>query len=337
MKKLNVAVYGTGSMGSGIISLILKKDSLNLVGVISKRKEREGMDVGELIDDKREIGIKVSSSLNKVLDKKVDVFLHATSSRVSEIYDELVPILKSRINIITIAEEMAYPWVSNKELAESLDNIARENGVTILGTGVNPGFVLDTLIITLTGVMKKIDRIYAKRVNDLSPYGPTVMKTQGVGTSLKEFYEGLKNGTIVGHFGFPESINMIADALSWKVDKVIEIREPIISKTLRKTKYVEVKEGMVAGCKHIAKGIIDGEEKIVLEHPQQILPQLEGVETGDYIKIEGEPSINFVNKPEISGGIATISIAVNMIPLVYDAKPGLLTMKDLPIPRFLGK
>ncbi len=293
------------------------------------------MDVGELFEDKKEVGIKISSSLNQILDKKIDVLIHATSSRVSEVYDELVPVLKNRINIITIAEEMAYPWVSNKTLADSLDELARENGVTILGTGVNPGFVLDTLIITLTGVMKKIDKIYAKRVNDLSPYGPTVMKTQGVGTTLKEFNEGINNGTIVGHFGFPESINMIADALCWKVDRVIEIREPIISKTLRKTKYVEVKEGMVAGCRHIAKGIIDGEEKIVLEHPQQVLPQLEGVETGDYIKIDGEPPINFVNKPEISGGIATISIAVNMIPLVYDAKPGLLSMKDLPVPRYL--
>lgn len=257
-------------------------------------------------------------------------------SRVVDVYPEIVPILKNKINVITIAEEMSYPWVANRELAKSLDDIARANGVSILGTGVNPGFVLDALIITLTGVMKKIDRIYAKRVNDLSPYGPTVMKTQGVGTTLKEFEEGINNGEIVGHFGFPESINMIADALCWKVDKIIETREPIISNVLRKTKYVEVKPGMVAGCRHIAKGIINGEEKIILEHPQQVLPQLEGIEAGDYITIDGEPPINFVNKPEIQGGVATISIAVNMIPLVYDAKPGLLTMKDLPIPRFLS-
>jgi 4-hydroxy-tetrahydrodipicolinate reductase len=334
MKSYNVAVYGTGSMGTGIISLILEKESLNLVGVISKRKEREGLDVGELLDG-RNLGIKISSSFDKIFEKNVDVFLHATSSRVSDIYPEVVPILKNKINVITIAEEMSYPWVANKKLADSLDELARENGVSILGTGVNPGFVLDTLIITLTGVMKKIDRIYAKRVNDLSPYGPTVMKTQGVGTTLKEFEEGIKSGEIVGHFGFPESINMIADALSWKIDRIIETREPIISNVLRKTKYVEVKKGMVAGCRHIARGFVDGIEKIVLEHPQQVLPQLEGVETGDYIKIEGDPPINFINKPEIAGGVATISIAVNMIPIVYDAKPGLLTMKDLPIPRFL--
>lgn len=333
MKRFRVAVYGTGSMGTGIISLILEKKNLELVGVVSKRIEREGLDVGELVKGEK-IGIKIDVDPIKVIKRGVDVFIHATCSRVKDAYPEIVPILKNRVNVITIAEEMSYPWRASKELADSLDSIAKEGGVSILGTGVNPGFVLDTLIITLTGVMKRIDRIYAKRINDLSPYGPSVMKTQGVGTTLEEFNEGLKSGEIVGHFGFPESISMICDALGWKLDEIIEIREPIISNVLRKTKYVEVKPGMVAGCKHIAKGIVDGVEKIVLEHPQQVLPQLEGVETGDYIQIEGEPPINFVNKPEIQGGIATISIAVNMIPLVYEARPGLLTMKDLPIPRF---
>jgi 4-hydroxy-tetrahydrodipicolinate reductase len=334
MKKYNVAVYGTGAMGSGIISLILEKENLNLVGVVSKRKERVGIDVGEIIG-RENIGIKVSGDPIEVIEKGVDVFIHATCSRVKDAYPEIIPIVKNRVNVITIAEEMSYPWRSSKELADSLDLVAKNAGVSILGTGVNPGFVLDTLIIALTGVMKRIDKIYAKRVNDLSPYGPSVMKTQGVGTTVEEFNEGIKNGDIVGHFGFPESISMICDALQWKLEKVIETREPIISSVYRKTPFVEVKPGMVAGCRHIAIGIVDGEEKVFLEHPQQVLPQLEGVETGDYIEIEGEPPINFVNKPEIKGGVATISIAVNMVPLVYEARPGLLTMKDLPIPRFL--
>lgn len=334
MKRFRVAVYGTGAMGSGIISLILEKKNLELVGVVSKRKEREGVDVGEIVGV-NPLGIKISTDPNEVIKKGVDVFIHATCSRVKDAYPEIVPLLKNRVNVITIAEEMSYPWRASKELADSLDKLAKEGGVTLLGTGVNPGFVLDTLIITLTGVMKKIKKIYAKRVNDLSPYGPSVMKTQGVGTTIEQFNEGLKNGEIVGHFGFPESISMICEALNWKLERIEETREPIISNVYRKTQYVEVKPGMVAGCKHVAKGIVENEEKIILEHPQQVLPQLEGVETGDYIFIDGEPPINFVNKPEIQGGVATISIAVNMIPLVYEARPGLLTMKDLPIPRFL--
>ncbi|MBC7195420.1 MAG: NADP-binding protein, partial [Caldisericia bacterium] len=264
MKKYNVAVYGTGAMGSGIISLILEKENLKLVGVVSKRKERVGLDVGEILGRER-LGIKITDDPIKVIEKGVDVFIHATCSRVKDAYPEIVPIVKNRVNVITIAEEMSYPWRASKDLADSLDSISKEAGVSILGTGVNPGFVLDTLIIALTGVMKKIDKIYAKRVNDLSPYGPSVMKTQGVGTTVEEFNEGVKRGDIVGHFGFPESISMICDALGWELQEVIETREPIISNVYRKTQFVEIKKGMVAGCRHIARGIVDGEEKIILE------------------------------------------------------------------------
>ena len=334
MRRIKVAVFGTGSMGRGMISLILKKKELELVGVVARRKKREGKDVGEIIGEGK-IGIEIRNDTKESIDKGVNIFLHATCSKVKDAYPEIKKIVEGGVNVITIAEEMAYPWIVEPELSKELNRIALENNVTILGTGINPGFVLDTLIITLTGIMSRIDRIYAKRVNDLSPYGPSVMKTQGVGTTPEEFEKGLKSGEIVGHFGFPQSIHMIGEAIGWKIEKVIEERKPIISKVERKTKYVTVKPGMVAGCHHRGIGIVDGEEKIVLDHPQQILPHLEGIETGDYIKIDGEPPINFVNKPEIKGGVGTISIAVNMIPIVLDEKPGLISMKDTKIPRFI--
>jgi hypothetical protein len=125
--------------------------------------------------------------------------------------------------------------------------------------------------------------------------------------------------------------------LGWKLDEVIQIREPIISNVARETAHAKVEAGMVAGCKHIAYGIKDRQNIIILEHPQQIHPEAEGVETGDYIEIEGTPTIRLVIKPEVPGGIGTMAIAVNMIPRVIQAPPGLVTMKDLPISSaFLG-
>jgi 4-hydroxy-tetrahydrodipicolinate reductase len=123
--------------------------------------------------------------------------------------------------------------------------------------------------------------------------------------------------------------------LGLEVDEIKHIREPIISKTYRETPYVKVKPGMVAGCRHIAIGQHKGEPVIVLEHPQQIRPELENVETGDYVNIKGTPDVNLAIKPELPGGIGTIAIAVNMIPQVITAKPGLVTMKDLPVPTAL--
>ncbi len=336
MDKTKVAVWGTGAMGRGIIELVQSKDNLQLVGVIARRSEKEGMDVGEALGLKEKVGVKIETNAGEMFKReKPDILLHATCSRTSEAFPEIMIALEEGVNIITIAEEMAFPWYKEPELSLKLDNYTREKGLRILGTGVNPGYILDLLIITLTGASHSIKSIHAKRVNDLSPFGPSVMKTQGVGTTIDEFNRGLYDGTVAGHFGFPESISMISRALGWKIDRIVQEREPIISSVYRETPYVKVQPGMVAGCKHIARGYVGGEVKIYLEHPQQIHPHLEGVETGDYIQIDGVPPVNFVNKPEFPGGLATIALAVNMVPLVLNAPSGLLTMADLPVPRLL--
>jgi 4-hydroxy-tetrahydrodipicolinate reductase len=230
---------------------------------------------------------------------------------------------------------MAFPFVSHPEESEVLENIAWRYGVSILGTGINPGFVLDLLIIAMTGACLKVNRIEARRINDLSPFGKTVMETQGVGTTPEEFKKGIEKGDIVGHIGFQQSIAMIGNALGWEIDRIEESREPIISNTERKTAVAHVKPGMVAGCKHVGRGYCGDKLMIELVHPQQILPETEGVDTGDYIDIYGDPEIHLSIKPEIPGGKGTIALATNMIPAVIEAAPGLLEMSELPIPRCL--
>ena len=147
--------------------------------------------------------------------------------------------------------------------------------------------------------------------------------------------QGLTSGAIVGHVGFRQSIMLIANALGWHIQEIVEEREPIISKVRRTTDYVDVAPGNVAGCRHTARAYADGREVILLEHPQQVCPELEGIQTGDYILIDGDPPVDLRIEPEIPGGTGTMAIAVNMIPLVMSAPSGLLTMADLPVPRWL--
>ncbi|PNR96685.1 2,4-diaminopentanoate dehydrogenase [Petrotoga sp. 9PWA.NaAc.5.4] len=330
-----VAIWGFGAMGSGIARNILSKYELQLVGVHDVRTEYIGKDVGNLLGLEK-TGVKVYDNPIEMIKKtNPDLVVIATNSFISVVKDQIISILKENINVITIAEEMAHPFYTNFEAANEINNIAIRHNVSVLGTGINPGFVLDTLIIALTGACLNVKKIKAARINDLSPFGPTVMETQGVGTTPEEFEEGLKNGKIVGHIGFEQSIHMIAEALGWKIDNIEQVREPIISKALRETKYVKVQPGNVAGCRHIARAYSNGELVIELEHPQQVLPEIENVQTGDYINIEGNPNISMSIKPEIPGGKGTIAIATNMIPLVVEADPGLLTMADLPVPRSL--
>lgn len=334
MKDIRVIVWGLGAMGGGMAKMLTSKKGIKIVGAIANRPEKCGKDLGEVLNIGEKLDVIVSNEFEKTIkDTEADIVLLSTDSFVKNVFPQIKLIVESGKNCITIAEEMAYPYVIDRELSDEINNLAVKNGVTVLGTGVNPGFVLDTLIITLTGACRRVDKIKAARINDLSPFGTTVMRTQGVGATPEEFRKGLEDGSIVGHIGFKQSINLIADALGLQIDEIVETREPIISNTYRETPYVKVEPGMVAGCKHIGYGMRNGEAVITLEHPQQIHPSSENVETGDYIWVEGDPNLNLSIKPETPGGIGTIAVAVNMIPLVLNSKPGLVTMNDLPIPR----
>jgi 4-hydroxy-tetrahydrodipicolinate reductase len=306
---------------------------LEIVGVYGRRADRAGLDVGEAIGHGTKIGFELTNDLPGMLSSaKPDVVIQATCSRVEQAAVEIKTAVRGGANVISIAEEMAYPSYEAPGLSKEIRKLAVENEVTVVGTGINPGFVLDLLVITLTGVCYNVESITAKRVNDLSPYGPSVLQTQGVGITPEAFKKGVADGSVVGHFGFPESISMIAKALGWKIDKIEQTRDPIISKVHRETEFVKIEPGLTAGCTHTAKGYMDGKPVIHLIHPQQVHPHLEDVKTGDYIDIKGEPDVNFSTGPEIPGGIGTIALAVNMIPQVVSSLPGLKTMAELPAP-----
>ncbi|HWQ29415.1 MAG TPA: 2,4-diaminopentanoate dehydrogenase, partial [Negativicutes bacterium] len=262
-----------------------------------------------------------------------DVVLLCTDSFTRNAYDKIKFVLEQKINVISSAEEMAYPKAQEPELAEELNKIAKANGVTVLGTGINPGLMMDLLVVIFTGACEEVEHVTARRVNSLSPFGPAVMEEQGIGITVDEFKNGVETGKLAGHVGFAESIGMIADAIGWKINDFKQSMEPIVTQVDRKSPYGFAKAGDVAGVAMKGFGYVDGELKIEMDHPQQIEPQLAGVETGDYVIIKGTPNVNMANKPEIPGGIGTIAMCVNMIPHVINARPGLKTMIDLPVPR----
>jgi 2,4-diaminopentanoate dehydrogenase len=330
---IRVAVWGAGMMGQGLLGFILDRpNDIELVGVIDRHPEKHGYTAGEVVG--RDSDVAVTADWDAVLAKKPDVVCIATQSNLHEITAQVEPSVRAGANVLCIAERLAYPWASDPEWADRFDALAKEHGVSILGTGVNPGFVLDALIVTWSSICLRVDRIEASRVNDLSPFGPTVMASQGVGTTLAEFEKGIADGTIVGHIGFEESINLIAKAFGWKIDEIVETREPIVTTVERSTPHVHVAPGNVCGCRHIGRGYSAGKLKVELVHPQQIHPETEGTETGDYIRIIGDPNVNMANAPEIPGGKGTYASTGNYIPLILDAPAGMLTVVDMPLPRF---
>ena len=330
---IRVLILGTGQMGSGIARLVLNKQGLQLVGAYARRAERAGMDLGQVIELDRELGIRVGGDLSSVIAQtQPHVAIQATCSRLNDAIDEITALVKHGIHVISIAEEMAYPAAEAPSQAEELHQLAIEYDVSVLGSGINPGFVLDLLVITLSGVCAEVQSITAKRVNDLSPYGPTVLASQGVGLTPAAFEQGLNDGRVVGHIGFVQSIQMIAAALGWEVDHIEQTRQPIVSQIARETPVIIIEPGKVVGCLHTATAYRHDKAVITLVHPQQVAPQLDGLETGDSIEIVGTPRVRLEGVPEIPGGQGTVALAVNMIPRVLNASPGLYTMADLPVP-----
>ena len=339
MKKENVkvAIWGFGAMGGGMAEVLLRKKGVDIVGVCDIHPDRVGRSLFEVLGvprgDRQDVVIK--NDIHQVISRKsADVVLLCTDSFTAKTFDKLKLIMELGINVVSTAEEMSYPKAKEPKLTIEIDRIAKANGVSVLGTGINPGLIMDLLAILMTGACTDVEYVKCERVNSLSPFGPAVMEEQGVGISVDDFNRKSAEGHLAGHVGFNESVNMICDAIGWTLDKPVEqTMAPIVSKVHRKTKYAEVQPGDVAGCTMKGYGHVAGKLAVEMIHPQQIEPELEGTNTGDYVVIKGTPNVNLANKPEIPGGIGTIAMCINMIPHVINARPGLHTMIDLPVPR----
>lgn len=334
-ENVKVVIWGFGAMGSGMAKALLNRKGIEIVGVCDMHPDRVGKDIHEVLGVERgeRKPVIINANIEEVITEKCcDVALCATDSYTKEAFPRLKFCLEKKVNVISTAEEMSFPQAQNPELAAELDRIAKANGVSILGTGINPGHIMDLLVIVMTGCMLDVEHIEAKRVNSLSPFGPTVMHEQGVGFTVENFMKGVEDGTMAGHVGFHESVGMIAEALGWKVDKFEQQMKPIVTTIDRKSPYGFAKAGDVAGVNMTGQGYVDGKVLIDMIHPQQIEPEMEGTHTGDYVTIQGTPPINLANTPEVEGGLGTIAMCINMIPQIINADPGLKTMIDLPVP-----
>ncbi len=335
MGSIRISLWGFGAMGSGIARVLLQKKGVDIVGVCDIHPKRVNRSIFEVLGVERgqRSEVIITDSIDKATEAKPDLCILATDSFTKKAFPKIKALIEKGINVISTAEEMSYPKAQSPELAAEMDALAKAHGVTVLGTGINPGLMMDLLAICLTGCMTDVSHVMCKRVNSLSPFGPAVMEEQGVGLSVEKFDEGCQDGTLAGHVGFAESVGMISEALGWKLSGFTQQMQPIVTTVDRKAPHGFSKAGDVAGVNMTGQGYVDGEVKIDMIHPQQIEPEMEGTYTGDYITLTGTPMVNMQIKPEVDGGIGTIAMCVNMIPHVINAAPGLKTMLDLPVPR----
>jgi len=330
MDEVKVVLYGVGTVGSLIARALLEKRGVKIVGAIDVAKDKVDKDLGEVLGLNKKIGIIVSSDADAVLAKtKPDIAIHATSSYLRDTYPQIASIIKHGVNVISTCEELSYPYCSEPRIAEELDKLAKKHDATVLGTGINPGFLMDTLVITLTAACQKIEKIEAVRVMNAAKRRLPFQKKIGAGLTVEEFKQKIEKGEITGHVGLVQSIAMIAAALAWKLDEIkVDPVEPVIAKEQVKSDFIKVDAGKIAGLRQTARGIMKGKEVIVLDFKAYIGAE----EEYDAITITGVPTIKQKIQPCIHGDAGTVAVIINSIPKVLKAPAGLVTMKDLPVP-----
>jgi 2,4-diaminopentanoate dehydrogenase len=329
-KKIRVVQFGVGPIGASIVRLLRQKSSIELVGAIDRNPALAGRDLGEVVGAAdAPWGVAISARAPAVLDGPVDVVMHCTSSYLVNVMDELLACLSAGCCIISTCEELSYPFRKHPELSAKLDSAAKDEGVALVGTGVNPGFVMDKLLLVASSVSHRVDSAKATRIVDASKRRLPLQKKIGAGLMPEEFRAQVEAGAIK-HHGLPESIAMVADSLGFALDDISETIEPVIAREPVTTPFLIVAPGQVAGVHQIARGVSRGAEKVFMELQMYV----GAAEPADTVELRGEPDITLTIPGGAHGDIATAAIAVNTIPSILAAPAGLRTVRDLPFAFF---
>jgi hypothetical protein len=326
--KIRVIQYGLGPIGSAVARHAVDRAGLELVGGIDIDPTKAGKDVGEVIGLDRHLGFTVTEALapaGALAQPQADVALHTTSSYLDVFKTQILELLEAGLDIVSTAEELSFPWLDHPAEAAEIDAAAKRAGRTVLGTGVNPGFIMDSLPLGLTAICQQVDHIGVTRViNASARRGPFQAKV-GSGLTVEEFNARMAAGRM-GHVGLPESMGMVFDTLGKDLVRYESAVEPMVAQQWTKTDHVEVQPGQVRGLQQIARGYSDEGEFMVLT----FIAALEAGDDGDTIEITGKPNLE-VKLKGTNGDLATVAIAVNAVRRVREAPPGLITMRDLPI------
>lgn len=322
---IRVIQYGLGPIGSGIARHVVERAGITLVGAVDIDPAKVGRDAGEVIGLGRPLGLTVSETLAQALaSAEAEVAIHATSSYFDLFEDQIVELLQAGLDIVSTSEELSYPWLAYPRQAAAIDSLAKRVGKTVLGTGVNPGFLMDVLPLSLTAICQQVERIEVRRVIDASKRRGPFQAKIGSGLAVETFEARIAAGRM-GHVGLPQSTGMLFDTLGQELIRYESAVEPVVADRVHKTDHFEVQPGQVRGLKQVARGYSDRGEFVTLT----FIAALDAEEDGDTISITGRPNL-VVRLQGTNGDIATVAIAVNAVRRVVEAGPGLITMRDLP-------
>lgn len=303
---MRVSLYGAGQVSHNVAQILQGRGSMEVSGPHG-RQERD-----------------------LALRSGADVVVIATTSFLGEVGPDIRTALEAGSNVITTAEEAAYPWAVDPQMADELDALARRQCRTVLGCGLNPGFAFDALVLTATGAAWAVDSIRVERVVDLSGFGSTVLRRIGVGHTMEEFEAGKRAGVVTGHIGFPQSMAVVAGKLGLRLDHIDREIEPLIAQRELTARYLTVAAGYTGGFRQRYVGRVRGKPWFECLFTGHVHLESIGLEPRDEIWIEGPTPLHFAVIPGLNPQVSASAVVANSLHRVVDGPAGWVTVADLP-------
>lgn len=330
-------LFGVGAMGGRLLR-VLEADypCVEIVAAVDADAAKIGRTLADVTGYQRFGSVKIVGDLASALagtSGKPDVLVHMTESKPHLIKEQLLDALNAGLNVVSAAESMFYPGLRYGEFAEALDSVARANGVSITGTGINPGFSYDVLPLVLARGTSAVKRLTIHRCIDVTGTGPGDIEHVGYGLTPEEFNRRIANGRVEGHMGAPESLIRIADALNLEIDEITEAWD-------LETADFEVDSGdptlgilppgRVIGITQRARALRQGGEVLSTSLAMYYQPEKFNLVEEDRIEIDGAMPVKMSIKPAMQSLFGAANIMANTIVPLAEAEPGLVSPLDLP-------
>ena len=326
-RTLKVAIVGLGPVGQSVARAVLQMPALKLVAATDPSPLHAGKDLGAVLSLPRKLKVKVEGEPERFFKKvRADVAFVCTSSLLKDVKGPIAALLSRRVNVLTTCEELAWPVPARAAAFRELDRLAKRKKVSVLATGVNPGFAMDSLALALTAPCARVRRVSVTRVVDAAARKLPLQRRVGAGLNLGQFRRAVTEGT-VRHVGLVESAQMIADALGWKLERVDETIEPAIAPRDLDTEYLRIPAGAAAGIRQAVRAYRGGELAVSLD-----LQVYVGAESPrDHVLVDGDPPVDATIAGGVNGEVAAAAVLLNSLPRLLAAPAGLLTVKDIPL------
>ncbi len=322
---LRTVHFGIGALGTAVAIEALRRPALKVVGAIDADPLKVGNDLGAVLGLESALGVTVLEPTAESWPD-ADVVLHTTTSHLADVAPQLEACIQRGLDIVSSCEELAFPYVRHPDLAARLDDLAKTSGVRLLGTGVNPGFVMDTLPLVLSGVSCDIESVALRRVLDATNRRLPFQRKIGAGLSKEEFALRAASGRF-GHIGLAESAIAVARAFGWEPYEIEDRIEPVFATRPVTSAYAALEAGDTAGLRQHLVLKHDGREVLTME----LIMAMGAEDPRDEVRIEGDPPVHMIIQGGIQGDRATVGIMLNAAEAIGKAPPGLLTMRDLPV------